>query len=244
MQTQKLNRKLLAVDCCEHILEALEKALQSTPLAISSRDRLGAEIDNSAVDLIVVGAPEMPIRRLFIGRLRRFYPETPILILRREKVDVATSDEWLRGEFILSDVEETTDLEVVKNVRGVLPMGICEHVQENVTFELLREVTRVLAENYSDSSLDLEQVADELSISPSRLSTLLNKKVHISFRQMLRHIRIEEAKRLLASQRFSVKEVASRVGFSDSHYFSRIFKEMTGKNPTEFSYGSQELILT
>ena len=42
--------------------------------------------------------------------------------------------------------------------------------------------------------------------------------------------RIEEAKRMLASRHYSVKEVAERVGFSDCHYFSRSFKELTGQS--------------
>jgi AraC-like DNA-binding protein len=39
---------------------------------------------------------------------------------------------------------------------------------------------------------------------------------------------------MLTSRGLSVKEIALRVGFSDSHYFSRIFKEETGLRATEF----------
>ena len=48
--------------------------------------------------------------------------------------------------------------------------------------------------------------------------------------------------RLLATSRLSVKEIAARVGFSDSHYFSRIFKEMTGERPTEYTFDSNDLV--
>jgi two-component system response regulator YesN len=121
-------------------------------------------------------------------------------------------------------------------------MAPCEHTQTDSSFELVKEVTRVLADNFSDADLDLEQVADELSVSPTRLSRVLNREVHVSFRQMLRQVRIEEAKRLLATSRLSVKEIAARVGFSDSHYFSRIFKEMTGERPTEYTFDSNDLV--
>ena len=72
-------------------------------------------------------------------------------------------------------------------------------------------------------------------MSTSHLSRILNQQVGVSFRQLLRHVRIEEAKRMLASHRFSVKEVAARVGYSDSHYFSRSFKEMTGLSASEYT---------
>ena len=45
---------------------------------------------------------------------------------------------------------------------------------------------------------------------------------------------------MLASRRYSVKEVAARVGFSDSHYFSRSFKEITGLSASE--YQSQDAV--
>jgi AraC-like DNA-binding protein len=47
-------------------------------------------------------------------------------------------------------------------------------------------------------------------------------------------MRIEEAKRILASRQFTVKEVAARVGFSDSHYFSRSFRESTGLKARDY----------
>lgn len=235
--------KILGVDCCEHTISALENVLETEMTSLSTGDTLEKFNGHNSIDLIVVGTSDMPIRRFFISRLRRFYPEAPMLVLRRERKDHISSEEWLRGEFLLSDKRNLHDLELVRAVREAFPMEPCEHVQSSEAYELVREVTRVIAQNYSHPGLDLEQVADELSVSPTKLSRLLNRHVRVSFRQLLRHIRIEEAKRLLASQRFSVKEVAARVGFSDSHYFSRIFKETTGTNPTEFELSSQELIL-
>jgi two-component system response regulator YesN len=77
----------------------------------------------------------------------------------------------------------------------------------------LREVIRVIAEKYSDPELDLARVARTLPMSPVSLSRILNQQVGVSFRQLLRHVRIEEAKRMLSSRRYSVKEVAAKVGF-------------------------------
>jgi AraC-like DNA-binding protein len=54
-------------------------------------------------------------------------------------------------------------------------------------------------------------------------------------------MRIEEAKRILTSRQFSVKEVALLVGFSDSHYFSRSFKESTGVRAGEYQSRTQLL---
>ncbi|MEP7214056.1 MAG: helix-turn-helix transcriptional regulator [Acidobacteriota bacterium] len=165
-----------------------------------------------------------------------------MLVLRREAVGPNDARHNIRGEFVVSDERDDEDLELVKTIRQVMPLPACEHADAPYNYDFVRDVTRVIAEHYSDPELSLGQVARELPTSPSKLSRVLNKHVGVSFRQLLRHIRIEEAKRMLASHRYSVKEVAARVGFSDSHYFSRSFKEMTGLNATEYVQSPNDLI--
>jgi AraC-like DNA-binding protein len=141
--------------------------------------------------------------------------------------------EQVRGEFVLSD-QNSNDCEIVEAVRKILPLPSCPHLHKGHNYNTVRDVIRVLAKKYTDPSLDLDQVARELPISPKRLSRILNQQVGISFRQLLRDVRIEEAKRILTARQLSVKEVAARVGFSDSHYFSRSFRESTGLKAREY----------
>jgi AraC-like DNA-binding protein len=46
--------------------------------------------------------------------------------------------------------------------------------------------------------------------------------------------RIEKAANILANSNQSVTEVAFETGFEDLSHFSRVFKKLTGKNPTEY----------
>ena len=46
--------------------------------------------------------------------------------------------------------------------------------------------------------------------------------------------RIKKAIHLLQNSTFSVKEIAYSLGFTDEHYFSKIFKKKTGKRPSEY----------
>lgn len=234
-------KNIFAVDCCEHINRTLRRLPDSKLTTFDTRSNPSAHFPTHKNDLIVVGVSNVPVRRLFIGRLRRFYPGVPMLILRRETVDTADQRRNIRGEFVLSDERDDEDLELVRSIRLVMPLPACQHADAPYNYDFVRDVTRVITEHYSDPELSLSQVARELPTSPSKLSRVLNKHVGVSFRQLLRHIRIEEAKRMLASHRYSVKEVAARVGFSDSHYFSRSFKEMTGLNATEYVQSPNDL---
>ena len=223
----------MAIDCCEHILEVLEGVPDSRLTAVVSGEKQRSASRHD-VDLIVIGLARYPVRRLFISQLRGVYPEVPILVLRRLENGAGMVDS-VRGEFVLSEKPvNNADLEIIRLLRKVLPIRQCEHVHKTRNYDTVRAVIRVIAEHYSDPELDLQRVARELYMTPAVLSRVLNQQVGISFRQLLGTTRIEEAKRMLASRQYSVKEVAVRVGFSDSHYFSRSFKKQTGLSASEF----------
>lgn len=225
--------RIMAVDCCEHTLKALGDVPAShlIPLQPWNKESLN---QSDAIGLIVVGIAQYPMRRPYLSEIRRIYPNCPILILRRETVCPGDLDECIRGEFLLSDQNNNHDNEVVAALREIMPLPTCPHLHKGYNYNTIRKVLLVLAEKYSDPSLDLDQVARELPISAKRLSRILNQQVGVSFRQLLRDMRIEEAKRILTSRQMSVKDVAARVGFSDSHYFSRSFRESTGLKACEY----------
>jgi AraC-like DNA-binding protein len=218
---------ILAIDCCEHTLSALET------LKYNILTQTNAE-ESQSVDLIVTGVTQFPIRRSVISELRRQYPEVPALILRRDTTLQSSGKDRIRGEFMLSDQGTNIDLEVVRRVRALFPLAACEHTRRSSNYSLAQEALRVLLDRYSDPALDLIWVARQLGVSPKRLSRVLNQEAGMSFRQLLRNVRVEEAKRMLTSGDFSIKEVAAHVGFSDGHYFSRSFREATGQSASEF----------
>ena len=224
---------IMAVDCCQHTVTALETLASSRLTSISmglkgSPDSLERKRE---IDLIVIGVSNYPVRRIFISQIRAVYPDAPLLILRRVE---NAADKSIGGEFILSDRGHGRDLKIVRAVRSVLPLTACDHTQRGFNYDVMSGVMRVISDNFSRPDLDLEKVAKALSISSAHLSRVLNKSVGVSFRQLLRDTRIEEAKRLLSSNRYSVKEVAALVGFADSHYFSRTFKAATGQRANDY----------
>ena len=223
---------IMTIDCCEHTKVELGKVTSSSVTSISGLAETSNLLQTKGrIDLIVVGVSNYPVRRLFISQIREVYFHTPMLILRRAEND---PDAGIRGEFILSDQSEPRDLEIVRAVLGVLPLQRCDHTHRGIGYDVVREVLRVITEKFSNPDLNLEKVAKALSISPAQLSRTLNQSAGVSFRQLLRNKRIEEAKRLLATNQYSVKEVAALVGFIDSHYFSRSFKASTGQCASEY----------
>ncbi|HUX21459.1 MAG TPA: AraC family transcriptional regulator, partial [Spirochaetia bacterium] len=82
----------------------------------------------------------------------------------------------------------------------------------------------------------VESIRTRFRISPSYLTKLFRAKTGHSFNEYLTLLRIDAAKRLLLeSPEMPVKNVARYVGYKDPFYFSRVFRNVTGTSPTEFS---------
>ena len=88
--------------------------------------------------------------------------------------------------------------------------------------------------NFSNNQLKLEDVAQYVDRNPSYYSHLLISKSGTSFTETLVRIRLKEAKRLLIETNKPVKEISLLVGYQNTNYFSRIFKETIGMSPREF----------
>ena len=87
-------------------------------------------------------------------------------------------------------------------------------------------------EHYHEA-LSLRQIACICGINTSYLGQVFKKVTNESFTDYVNRTRVEKAKELLAGTNLKVYEVSRRVGFTDYHYFLKIFKKVTGNVPTD-----------
>lgn len=76
--------------------------------------------------------------------------------------------------------------------------------------------------------------SSKLCITSGYLNDLVKKESGISAKQYIINRLITEAKRLLLSCELPVSEIAWKLGFSDSSYFIRLFRNETGISPLAF----------
>lgn len=89
-------------------------------------------------------------------------------------------------------------------------------------------------ETYYYKEITLEQLAKKHFVSSSYLSTAFRELIGANFQEYLNDIRLTMAKKLLREKRYKIGMVAQMVGFSDQHYFSRVFKKSEGCTPKEY----------
>jgi AraC-like DNA-binding protein len=88
---------------------------------------------------------------------------------------------------------------------------------------------------YSQETLSLSLLADQMKINTHQLSELINTRFEKSFSQLVREYRIEEAKRLLIEEpKSSVLSIGLSTGFTSQSNFYTAFREITGTPPGNY----------
>jgi AraC-like DNA-binding protein len=105
--------------------------------------------------------------------------------------------------------------------------------------DVLAKVEALLKQHFSIKTLPnglptVKHLADAVHLSPGYLGDLLKKETGLNAQEHIHHYVIEEAKDILLHSNQSVSEIAFQLGFEYPQYFSRLFKQKTGKTPLEF----------
>ena len=99
---------------------------------------------------------------------------------------------------------------------------------------LLKRVMKFIEENISDADIGVGDLAAAAAVSRSGLQRKLKQTMGITPQELLSEARIKRACQLLQETDKPVSEIAYACGFNDPKYFSRCFKQSTGKTPSEF----------
>ncbi|WDR03467.1 helix-turn-helix transcriptional regulator [Devosia algicola] len=91
------------------------------------------------------------------------------------------------------------------------------------------------------NDVDLTRVAEQFSMSPATLRRKFIAATGMPPKVFQLRVRLDRAKEMLAISNFSVKAIASQVGFDDAFYFSRIFTRREGLSPSAFRKQNRRL---
>lgn len=105
---------------------------------------------------------------------------------------------------------------------------------ENADVAFLDKAQAFVEAHLQDRKLSVASLAAVLYVSERTLRRRLHDLTGLSAAAYIRHIRLTHAKRCLEQQAYkTVAEVAAIVGFSNPHYFSRLYKQTFGALPSD-----------
>lgn len=85
-----------------------------------------------------------------------------------------------------------------------------------------------------DARFDKAWLAQLVGLSPSQLDRLFTRQLSVTPRQYFENRKLNHARELLNHTSLSIKQVAYEVGFRSLPFFSRWFREHTGRSPRQF----------
>ena len=94
-------------------------------------------------------------------------------------------------------------------------------------------IKKYIKENYK-RDISAGDVAGILGYSDVYFSKIFKQLFDDTFINYLTNLRIEKAKVLLKDVSFNIKEVGASVGYTDSNYFTKVFKRAVGMSPSEY----------
>lgn len=97
----------------------------------------------------------------------------------------------------------------------------------------IEDIISYLNEHYAED-INLNLLSERYYMSPCYISLLFKKETGENLMDFLTKIRIEKSKQLLRNTNLKVYEICDKIGYNDSHYFTKLFKKYTGLNPTEY----------
>lgn len=122
--------------------------------------------------------------------------------------------------------------EKLQEITEVFMSSISQQRKKSVN-ELIKQATDYIALYYT-RPLTLEDLSNHVHLNSSYFSSLFKNNTGTSFKSYLNMIRTENSKSLLSSGDLPLMQVASRVGYQDYNYFSKVFKKLVGMTPSQY----------
>lgn len=99
-----------------------------------------------------------------------------------------------------------------------------------------KQISRVIEYMHTNLARDisLDELAEVANMSASHLVRLFKQMTGLTPHKYFIHLRVQKAKVLIQSQKYSMGEIAVQLGFADQSHMNRHFKKIVGATPREF----------
>ncbi|MBQ8639572.1 MAG: helix-turn-helix domain-containing protein [Lachnospiraceae bacterium] len=106
--------------------------------------------------------------------------------------------------------------------------------------QITMKALHYIEENYRDASLGWIAARENLSIY--QLSRMIKKQTGYTFKELLQIRRLTRAAQLLSQTQLPVSDIIAAVGYDNTSYFFRVFREKYHVSPREYRIKSRQTV--
>ena len=133
-------------------------------------------------------------------------------------------------------IEEIRTVEHSFNLQTEMIRSYCllvkQHSLKDYSYLIGKTITIISYDLTAD--LTLNNMANQLNVNPSYLSSLFKKECGCTLTEYVNNKRIEYSLGLLRKTDKLVHEIAFDCGIQDTNYFIKLFKKITGQTPSQY----------
>lgn len=139
----------------------------------------------------------------------------------------------------LSVCQDTNEL---KDIVSLVLKRVCENIANKATKSIGEIVQECIWENYHDPMLSVSMIASKVNMHPNYLSTVFKEQMGFNILEYITEVRIDTAKKLLKENELTIDKIASLVGYTNSHTFTRAFKKLENITPSAYRKGHKDSV--
>jgi signal transduction histidine kinase/ligand-binding sensor domain-containing protein/DNA-binding response OmpR family regulator len=109
--------------------------------------------------------------------------------------------------------------------------------------QLLKETIRIVEEGMVDPDFNIDSVAVSVGLGRTTFYKKLKSLTGLAPVEFVRDIRLQRGQQLLCSGEYNISEIAYKIGFSSSGYFSTCFKEKYNLTPSQYLKKEKDIII-
>lgn len=146
-------------------------------------------------------------------------------IIQRMK-DKSPFERILDSVLVLHELEASKEFEILNAEGFTLKAEAQDNHRINDTFNFVQE-------NYKQP-ISIDEISTYVNMTPPAFCRYFKKVTQKTFTQFVNEYRLVHATKLLSEQQESIQTICFECGFNNFSHFNKLFKNYTGKTPTEY----------
>lgn len=156
------------------------------------------------------------------GNILKLSPKSPLIkSLFQMYTDV--KNEVIRDPFLINS-------QVFHFVSQLCSLGYETHRKLSPKMER----AKLLMEQHFANAININAIAEHLSVSPEYLSRQFLKETGMKPVEYLNQVKISHAARMLTDTNLTLEAIAQKCGFSNGNYLQKVFKKQMNMTPGQF----------